>query len=151
MDVHHGYLLWRWLTFACWHKHEWAQVGVRFHVRRVFVINMAASSPLPSLNLHTSSLFLIHGWFRLWGSHLACVYWGAAAFVQSGASWVGWSWWPTTTRTSQLVHSRDPKKPVRLPAEKQRCMRTRDRTVGPVSPYRERTKQPEENGLAKDV
>lgn len=43
------------------------------------------------------------------------------------------------------------KKPVRLPAEKQSCMGTRDRTVGPVSPYREGTKQPEENGSAKDV
>lgn len=37
-------VLWRWVTFVSLHNYGWAQVGVRFHIQRAFVINMAANS-----------------------------------------------------------------------------------------------------------
>lgn len=94
VDTSNGYLLWRWVTFASRHNYRWAPVGVRCHIQRAFVTNMAANSscphptcvPAPCFSFTDDSVYAVRILCTCFGGG------GAARFVQLGSSWVGWSW-----------------------------------------------------------
>lgn len=142
----------RWVTFVSLHNYGWAQVGVRFHIQRAFVINMAANSlyprptctPAPCFSFTDDSVYAVRTLCTCSGGG------GAAQFFQSGSSWVGWSWWPTPARTSQLVHSRDPKKnkPGSLQKNRDACARG---TEWQVRCHLTRLNQSKENFFNKDI
>lgn len=134
--VSDGYVLWRWITFALGHNYGWAQVGVRFHIQHSFVINMAANSPWPCPTCTPAPCFSFTEDSVYAGCTLCACFGGVGEVwcVQSGSSWVGWSWWPTPARTSQLVQQGYKKQIMPGSLQKNRDACAQGTEAGQVSP-----------------
>lgn len=140
-----------WVTFASRHKHGRALVGVRFHIQRLFVINMAASSPCSRPTCTPAACFS----FTDDSDYAVCT------LLTCIGSQLGWSdrgpreWAEAGGLQPRALHSLFTagiqKNPSDSLQKNRDAARATERVVALVSPYSETTNQTEDNVLNKEI